>query len=468
MCKRRSMSRRALGRREFLKGAAAMAAPLVVPSSVLGLGGRTAPSDRVTVGYIGVGGMGTNHLKMDVRRTDMQVIAVCDVRRSRREKAKALVEKLYGQQKRTGDYGGVKAYNDFRQILARPDVDAVVIAPLHYWHAVMAIMAAQAGKHVYVEKLWAVTLGEAKAMADAAKRHGVVFQHGTQGRSTAGYHRAAELIRNGRIGKVLRAEITCLQAMVVRPGQRGPIGAWVSAEKELPVPPDLDWDLYVGPCPWQPYAGHLMVGTGYGALADFASHTVDGAQMILGMDDNLDPVEIFPGGTGGYEKLTYRYANGVEVTSCPKDWDPELAFFGMRAIGTEGSVAAPRETACHAKPLQLERSAIKPDEWHCNPNVADPYSRRVSGVAGSNTRQAVIVDDFSSHKGNWLHCIRTGQKAAANEDVARRSASICILADMAGRLGRPLKWDPRNDRIIGDEEAMRLWDYPKRSPWQVY
>jgi hypothetical protein len=459
-------------RRTFLKRAAAMAAaPWIVPAGALGRERHTAPSDRIGLGYIGTGGMGTIHLKVDSARSDCQILAVCDVQRSRREKAKALVEAVYAEQRRGAR--GVDAYNDFRDVLARPDVDGVIVATLHYWHAVISIMAAQAGKHVYVEKLWAVTLGEAKAMADAAKRHGVAFQHGTQGRSMGGYQRAAELVRCGRIGKVQRAEITCLPAMVVRPGQRGPVGPGISTEKEVPVPADLDWDLYLGPCPWQPYAGHLGVGgLQFGALADFASHTVDGAQMILGMDDNLEPVEIFPGGTGGYAKMTFRYANGMEVSSSPKDPDMELGAFGVRAIASEGAIAAPRENACRVTPLHLERAPLNPDDWHCLPKVADPLIRICSGVVASNTRGSPGDDagiwDVGTHKANWFHCIRTGQQTNANEDAARRSASLCILADMAYRLGRPLKWDPRNDRIVGDEEAMRLWDYPKRSPWQVY
>jgi len=458
-------------RRRFLKGAAAMAAPLVVPSSVLGLGGRTAPSDRVTVGYIGVGGMGTAHLKVDTQNPGAQIVAVCDVFASKRERARKLVEDAYVAQKRTGRHNGVSAYRDFREILARPDVDGVVIAPLHYWHTVMAVMAAQAGKSVYVEKMCAVTLGEAQALSGAVKRHGVVFQHGTQGRSMPSFRHAAELVRNGRIGKVRRAEITCLRPFVVHPGPHGPVGAWTNSARTVPVPDGFDWDLYLGPCPWKPYTGNLETGGFmFGMLADFASHTVDSAQMVLGMDGS-GPVEFCPGGTGGYKKMTFRYANGVEVTSPANPNDPEINDFGIRVIGTEGTIGVSRG-GCWVRPAHLDRRPVGPDEWHINPNVAEWVGSAASNVVASNTRKGPRAEantaGVGAHKTNWLHCIRTGQKTNAHEDIGRRSASACVLVDMARVLGRPLRWDPQKEQIVGDEEGTRLWDYPKRTPWQAY
>ena len=460
-------------RRGFLKGAAAMAAaPLILPSSVLGLAGHTAPGDRITVAYIGTGGWCSGaHLPADVTRDDIQIVAVCDVRRARREKARKMVANAYAQRKGSRSARGVKAYNDFREILARPDVDAVVVTTLHYWHAVMAILAARAGKHVYVEKMCTTTLGEGRAMADAVRRCGVVFQHGTQGRSMYTFRHAAELVRNGRIGKVVRVEATYIDMGKVHPGRPGPVGAWTSGGKEVPVPDGLDWDLYLGPCPWKPYTGDLNVGgLGFGALADFGSHPVDSAQMVLGMDGS-GPVEIYPGGTAGHERLCVKYANGVELVPPADPGDPEISDFGIRVVGTEGTVAVDRG-GCRVSPAHLDRKPVGPNDRRINPNVAVPVGRATSKVVSSNTRGTLPNEDswawVGANKSNWFHCIRTGQKTNAHEEIGHRSASVGILIHMAYALRRPLKWDPAKEQFTGDEEANRLKDYPKRSPWQVY
>jgi len=468
-----------LSRRGFLKGAAlAAAGPWVLPSWVLGMNGRTAPSDRITTAYIGNGGWGGGvHVAQDALRDDIEVVAVCDVWRDRRERAKKKVEDAYAERKRLSQYGGVRAYNDFREILARPDVDAVVIAPLHYWHAVMGILAAQAGKHIYVEKMYATTLGEAQALAQAVQRHGIVSQHGTQGRSMATFRHATELAQNGRTGKILRVEATCLDGCgTIAPGQRRPLGAGTSTAREVPVPEGLDWDLYLGPCPWKPYTGDLndVGGFGFSMLADFGIHPMDSAQMILDVRDSR-PIEVYPGGTGGYDKVTIRYASGAEVTrpGARASWgeDAEFGDFGVRVIGSEGTIAVDRN-GCHVHPAHLDRRPIGPDDWRYNPNAADPVARATSSVVAPNSRGTVGFEDswagVGAHKSNWFHCIRTGQRTNAHEDYARRSASACILIHMAYALGRPLKWDPQREEFIGDDEANRLRDYPKRAPWQVY
>ncbi|MGA2619086.1 MAG: Gfo/Idh/MocA family oxidoreductase [Thermoguttaceae bacterium] len=464
-----------LSRRSFLKGAAALTVtPLIMPSSALGLGGHTAPSDRVTVAHIGVGswGFGT-HVTQDCERDDIEILAVCDVIRDRQGRARKKVQDAYAQRKRVSQYGGVKMYTDFRQILDRPDVDAVVVAPLHYWHTVMAIMAAQAGKHVYVEKMAATTLGEARALATAVKRHGIVLQHGPQGRSGAFFRHATDLIRSGRIGKVLRVEASCINNNKVTPGPSDrPFGTYIVPGKELPVPDGFDWDLCVGPAIDQPYVGNMYIAEafGFGALADFGSHTVDSAQMVLGMDDT-GPVEVCPGGINGREVVTCTYANGVELMAFARQDDPDLGDFGIRVTGTEGVVVVDRGR-CLVRPAHLDRKPVGPDEWHYSPNVAEPVIRASSHVVAANTRGTVANEDswagVGAHKANWFHCIRTGQKANGNEDCAHRSSSVCVLIDMANCLRRSLKWDPQKQEFIGDEEANRLRDYPKRAPWQVY
>jgi len=416
-----------LSRRDFLKRAAAVAAaPLIVPSSVLGLEGHTAPSDRVTTAIIGNGSCGGGvHVPQDSLRDDIEMLAVCDVQRDRREKARKAIEDSYGQRQRPCH---VKAYNDFREILARRDIDAVTVVPLHYWHSVMAIMAAQAGKHVYVEKMCSVTLGEARALGDAVERYGIVLQHGTQGRSGLYFRHATELVKNGRIGKVLRVEVMAVDFPPVRPGRRGPVGAPMGRGKEVPVPDGLDWDLYLGPCPWRPYEGDLDVGgVWFGSAADFGIHPVDSAQMVAGLD-GTGPIEIYPGGTGGYERLMCKYANGVEFTAF-KPGDPDQGDFGIRVTGTEGTIAVDRGR-CKVTPAYLDRRPVGPDDWRVDPTVSQPVWRAASSVVASNTRKGLGDEDswgwLAAHKTNWLRCIRTGRSPPlmwSGHAARRRSAS---------------------------------------------
>ena len=297
-----------LTRRRFLAAsAAAVAAPAVVPATALGKGDRPAPGDRIVMGCIGVGGMGTGDMRNFLGADEVQVVAVCDVDREKRDAAKKRVEDHYAKKSDKGDFKGCETYGDFRRLLERDDLDAVMIATPDHWHAILAISAAKSGKDIYCEKPLSLTIREARAMVNAVRRYGRVFQTGSQQRSVYGgkFHRACELVRNGRIGKITEVHVGC----------GGPSNdCYLPAQ---PVPEGLDWDMWLGPAPWRPYNEelHPFYWRPYrpfsgGSMTDIGAHMFDIAQWGLGMD-HTGPVEIIPPDGKDVKRLTYKYANGV-------------------------------------------------------------------------------------------------------------------------------------------------------------
>ena len=274
----------AISRRKFLRRGlgVAVAAPTIVAGSALGRNGAVAASERITMGFVGLGTQGTGHLLGGAwtymaggytGRKDVQVLAVCDVWADRRERARHRVNQHYANVHGTGSYQACTAYNDFRDLLARDDVDAVLIATPIHWHAVMAIMAAEAGKDVYCEKPTAVTIRESKAVGKAIRRYGRIFQAGTQQRSEYGgkFRRACELVHNGRIGRIR-------SVYAYRPG-----GGFVASGggKGRPVPAGFDWDLWLGPAPWTPYDGNWNAHRfGFGGI-NWGQHHYDIVQWAL-------------------------------------------------------------------------------------------------------------------------------------------------------------------------------------------
>jgi len=306
---------RNISRRDFLKGAgAALGVPFLAPSSALGLNGTVAPSDRITMGFIGVGGQGGGHLLGGAwtyipggysARPDVQVLAVCDIRRERRERATQRVNENYAQ---TPDRSGGKpceAYVDFRQVLTRTDIDAVLIASPAHWHAIMAIMAAEAGKDIYCEKPTACTVHEAQSVAAAVRRYGRIYQAGTQQRSEYGgkFRRACEFVRSGRIGRLKEIYAYRDGGAIKWPSRFGPA---------RPVPDDLDWDLYLGPAPWLPYDGNTGSHRFDIGELNWGQHHYDIVQWAAGADET-GPVELFM----NEGRTAYRYASGVTVFGKP-------------------------------------------------------------------------------------------------------------------------------------------------------
>jgi len=429
-------------RRHFLQQttavfAAAWAAPAIVPASVLGRGGAMSPSERITMGFIGVGGQGGGHLLGGAwtyvaggyaGRKDVQVLAVCDVWRDRRENATKKVNDHYAETYGKDNYKSCAAYADFRQVLDRPDIDAVLIASPAHWHATMAAMAAEAGKDIYCEKPTAVTVCESQAMLAAVRRYGRVFQAGTQQRSEydGKFRRACEFIRSGRIGKLQAIYAYRDGGGVFWPPRFG-------AAK--PVPKDLDWDLYLGPAPWIPYDGNTGAHRFDIGELNWGQHHYDIVQWAAGADDT-GPVEIFM----EQDRSGYKYASGVVVYGKPYPGEPVGNVGGACFVGTEGRIAVDRE-ALVSDPPDLAREPLQPDEEH--------------------------LYRSSSHAGNFLECIRTRKRPICDADIAHRAASALLLGGVAKQLKRALKWDPKAERFLKDDEANRLLSIAKRPPWCI-
>jgi predicted dehydrogenase len=442
-------------RRDFLKRAAAGAMgtyemPYLVASSALGAG---APSNRINVGCIGTGNMGFTDLQGLMHQDDTQIVAVCDVNRGSygyktaeqfrgREPARKLVDDYYGGKKRSGIYKDTDAYNDFRDLLARDDIDAVSVTTPDHWHAIPTIMAARAGKHIYCQKPLSLTIAEGRAMVEAVRRYGVILQTGSQHRSKQKMRFACELVRNGRIGRVKRV-LTSLG----RHGLRFDMDAW----NPTTVPDGFDYDLWLGPAPLAPHHEHRCFYTfrfvqdySGGETTNTGAHKFDIVQWGLGTE-RTGPVEIedlgseFPK-TGLFDTVSRihfraRYANGVELICTPGGISGAVRF-----EGTEGWVHMDWNSFS-TYPESLTTTVIGPDEIHL-------YESR-------------------DHKRNFLDCIKSGREPITPVEVGHRSASICHLANIAMRLNRKLHWDTDEERFINDEQANRLLSKPVRSPWHL-
>ena len=455
------MSAMRTDRRNFLRGTiagaiGAIGAPCFIPSSVLGAG-AVPPSERMTLGSIGVGGMGTNNMRAFLSLPDVQVVAVCDVVKASdeyghwykkgwqgawfgRESARKIVNEHYGQ-KAGGQYKGCDAYVDFRELIARNDIDAVCITTPDHWHAIPAIMAAAAGKHIYCEKPLSLTIADGRAMVEAARRHGVIFQTGTQRRSSQQFRFACELIRNGRIGKLKRAI-----AAIGSNNKEAPPKDW----QPMPVPEWLDYDMWLGPAPWAPYHKDRCLytfrfGLDYsgGQTTNLGAHSIDIVQWANGTD-TTGPVEVedlggeFP--TDGLfttaTKVNFRarYANGVELICRTDDKGP------LRLEGTEGWIEMQDEKPTYY-PDSLKTSVIGPNEIH--------------------------LYQSNDHHRNFIDCIKEHRETAAPAEVGHRSTSICHLGNIAMMLKRKLRWDPQAERFIGDEQANHMLSRAMRSPWHL-
>ncbi|HOE97243.1 MAG TPA: Gfo/Idh/MocA family oxidoreductase [Candidatus Sumerlaeota bacterium] len=434
-----------LNRRELLKAggllAAAVGFPTIVPSSVFG---QHAPSNRITMASIGPGRMGTWDVIEVLAFADVQFVAACDVDRKRLENARNTIESHYARRSGSGCYKGCFATTDFREIIARDDLDAVMVTTPDHWHALPALAAARAGKDLFVQKPLTLTIPEGRALSDAARRRGVVVQVGSQQRSARDFRRACELVRNGRIGRLQTIRIEL-------PGdQGGPLAA------PTPPPAHLDYDLWLGPAPWRDYVEQrVMPREGYdrpgwlraedytnGMITNWGVHHVDIAHWAMGCELG-GPAEVeakaerLSGGVwdvhGDFE-VTYRYADGVTVIVAGNEKCSE----GVRFEGSEGWVRVTR-FGMHAEPASLLTSRIGPEELH--------------------------LYESNHHKRNWVDCIRSRRETAAPVEVGHRANSACILGWIAMKLNRRLQWDAERERFLGDEEANRLLHRPMREPW---
>ncbi len=425
--------RSALTRRRFVATTGLAAAmPAIVPSSVFGRPGRPAPGDRLGVGFIGMGTMNRSHLGRFVKYPDVQVVAVCDVDTPRRDSARTTVEEAYSKEERSGPKD-CAAYVDFRELIARPDIDAVVIATPDHWHAIPVLEACKAKKDIYCEKPLTLTVHEAKVLIDAVRKYDRVFQTGSQQRSDKEFRQACEYVRSGRIGKL----------MAVYVGVGGP-----SKPCDLPgeeTEPGLDWDRWLGPAPMRPYNSvlsprgvhkHFPNWRGYreysgGGYTDWGAHHFDIAQWGLGMDES-GPVEIIPPeDPKAMQGLKYKYANGVEVVH----GGPGATF-----VGTSGviSVDRGRIQSCPGKILD---EPLKESDVH-------------------------LYESPGHHK-DWLDCIKTRKRPICDVEIGARSVTVCHLGNIAYWTRKTLKWDPKEWKLVGDQSAAPWLDRERRDPWQL-
>lgn len=425
-------------RRRFLQQAATAGAilgfPGIIPASALGAEGRPAPSNRITVGAIGVGGQGNGNLGGFLGDPRCQVLAVNDVDRNNAERTQRRVNESYGNQ-------DCAAYADFRELLARDDIDVISLATPDHWHAIVAIMSARSGKDIYGEKPFSHDLREGRAMVDAVNQYGRIWQTGSWQRSTGDFRFACELVRNGRIGKVHTVEVGL------------PTGGGGGNAPFTDPPPNMDYDFWCGPAPWAPYSAdrthwnwRWQMDYGGGQLMDWIGHHGDIAQWGLGTD-TTGPVEINPihadfPQTGIWDAATrYRiectYANGVKLIVQNAEGQHRM---GAKWIGSDGWVWVDRG-GFDTQPKSLMKDKIGSDE--------------------------VNLYRSNNHIGNFLDCVISRRPTITPAEVAHRSASVGHLCVIAIALGRKIRWDPDTEEILGDPTAAGMLGRAKREPWSL-
>ncbi|MBI4586463.1 MAG: Gfo/Idh/MocA family oxidoreductase [Planctomycetes bacterium] len=407
-------------RRRFLSQTAksvgaALAVPAIARAGSLGAGDNPSASDRIRIGFIGVGGMGSGHLGGYLGNKRCPIVAIADVDEAHRQAAG----------KRAGPHCGL--YNDYRELLDRKDVDAVVIAVPDHWHAPVAIHACEAGKDVYCEKPLSLTIRQGRKMVEAARRYARVFQTGSQQRSSGEFRQACELVRSGRIGKV----------------ERVLVGVWgTSSPCHLPAedpPTGLDWNRWIGPAPWRPYHHEIhpfrwraFRDYSGGMMTDWGAHHLDIAQWGLGMDGG-GPIEVLPP-EGDRQYVTIKYASGVPVRC------GQLDANGVRFEGAEGKITVNRGYF-KAEPEEIAREPLGPGD--------------------------ALLYRSPGHHEDWQQAMVTRHRPICDVEIGHRSVTVCHLSNLAIWLNRPIRWSPEKEEIINDEEASRWLDRPMRAPFQI-
>lgn len=480
---RLQIGNRTITRRQFLKGAAAasgaIALPWIIPGSALGADGAKPASERLTMGLIGRGAMGSGHLHRLAGDKNIQVLGVCEADKVRRDDAKAYVEQTYAAQRATEKYDGCAAYNDYRELIARKDLDGVVIATPDHWHSLQSIDAAKAGKDVYCEKPISLTVQEGRRLVEVIRRNNRVFQTGTQYRSNPTIRRVCEIIRAGGLGKIKSVfTLWAPLSSFIGAERFKPYAAAISVEKhgalyyptdaELPtdpVPDGLDWEMWVGPAAFRPYCKLLHINPSpgvvpwsfcedYGAASStwFHSHAADVIQYALGMETS-GPVEFIHPSSGQYPTMTCKYANGtllhlVDHWGVVKDVYKAVPA-SARLAGNFGGVF------------------VGEKGWITSMTTGGPVEGGPESIFDEIQLKNRELTGGNNHHDNWFECIRTRQQPSSHEEIGHRSASLGHLTIIAYKLGRSLKWDPAKEEFIGDDAANRLLARPVRAPWKM-
>jgi hypothetical protein len=444
-----------LNRRDFLKFSTAITAvaavgPYIVPSTVFG---QNAPSNRITLGVIGCGNQSTLDVPEFLNFDDCQVVAVCDVNKASygyktdkqflgREPIRDLVNGFYAKKTTSGRFSGCDMYEDFRAVLARKDIDAVVIITPDHWHAIMTIMAARAGKDIYCQKPLTLTIAEGRDMIQAVRKHKRILSTGSQWRSNPLMRKACELVRNGRLGKLKK-----VTTYVAANNFNGPGPGWQPA----PVPEGFNYDLWLGPAPEAPYHPdrclykfRFVSDYSGGQTTNFGAHSNDIAHWGMNMDGS-GPVEVedlgaeFPPKGDLFDTATKvafraRYANGV-VLDCVTD---KLGF-GVKFEGTDGWLQV------LSRKLDSEPANIKDME-----------------LGDSDQRLYLSENNYR----NFIDCVKSRKEPIQPVETGHSTSVVCHLGNIAMTLGRKIKWDPVKERIIGDREAAKMVSRPMRGPWR--
>ena len=453
MNKNSSRSGSRLHRRDFLRSTAALAAvafgaPHIVPSSVFGKG---SPSNRIALAIIGCGNQSTVDLPEWLKNDDCQIIAVCDVNRAShgyrddkqflgREPQRDFVNKFYAKKTGNDSFKGCDACADFRDVLARKDVDAVAIITPDHWHAVMTIMAAEAGKDIYCQKPLSLTVRDGQEMIKAVRKHNRILQCGSQWRSKAHIRQACELVLNGRIGKLQRVE-----SYVAENNFKGPGPGW----KSEPVPEGFDYNFWLGPAPQAPYHNlrcfykfRFILDYSGGQTTNFGHHS--NGVVRWGVGDDAFPVEFEDQGSEWPEKgdlfttptkvsFRARFSNGVELL-CKTN----KKSFGIRFEGSDGS-------------LEINSKTFQ----------TNPPSLKDSVIGGSDKRLYVS----ENHYRNFLDAVKSRKDGVEPVETGHRTSMLCHLGNIAMLLKRKIKFDPQTEQIVGDDEAARMLSRPLRGPW---
>lgn len=398
-----------VSRRQFLQVSAAMLAmPTLVPASALGAEGRPPASERIVMAGIGIGSQGGGDQGAFLGRNDVQYVAVCDVKKSVREGSKRRIDQRYGDT-------GCAMYSDFRELLARPDIDAVHVATPDHWHAIIVIEACRQGKDVYCQKPESLTIREGRAMVQAARRYGRVVSGGSQ-RVMEDYMGTVRQCWSGEIGQPKEVYVNC-------GGPSKP--CYLGGE---PVPPDVDWDMWLGPAPWAPYhpyriSGSFAInGTSWrswrdysgGGMTDWGAHKFGGAMFAVNRMEE-GPVEVIPPDGKDYKWLTYRFADGMLMYHSPGKGNVDVVGTGQPVPG---------------RPI--------------------PKYKGSGGIYG-----------------DFLYCVRTREKPFRDIERAHRTCTVCHLGNIVYQLNRPIKWDPVKEECPGDEQANRFLDRARREPWTI-
>lgn len=424
-------------RRAVLKTGAAVAAglafPTVIPSGVLARQGKPGANDRIVIGHIGVGGMGQHHVLADAA-------ALCDVDANHLANAAKRVTQ-----------GTPFLCKDYRELLDRKDIDAVMIASPDHWHALQTIHACQAGKHVYCEKPTCKTIAEGQAMIAAARRHKRVVQIGAQGRSNPNAHAACQFIRNNQIGTVKRVEVW---------HENNWTGGW--GEEKAP-PPELDWDMWLGPARWaeyNPLRAHFnfrwFMDYGGGFIRDRGNHVLSVALWCMNQD-TTGPVSVEATGQPAPDGLF-----DVPVTMSVK-WEfknPDWTLTWDQP-GTRYKFPGSDQEIVWGAKYHGDRDTliVSGGDGGCDTEQkAKDYQPPADGVK---------IYKSPGHRENWLECIRTGERPVMDVEIGHRVITLGILGNIAYRVGRKLTWDPKAQRFVGDEEANRFLSEPYRKPWTL-